>query len=228
MHVPDGFINAPVSLAAGVVAAAGLAICLRGARRELDEKTAPLAGLVAAFVFAVQMINFPVGVGTSGHLMGGVLAAVLVGPYTGVLCVSVVLIVQALFFADGGLSALGVNIILMALVTTLAGYGTVLVVQRLLPKKRASAVPAAFVGALVSVPIAALAFVALYAVGGTADLPLTEVALGMFGVHVVIGIGEALITALTVGSILTVRPDLVHAARRYAQELELRTASTNS
>ncbi len=228
MHVPDGFINAPVSLAAGVVAAAGLAICLRGARRELDEKTAPLAGLVAAFVFAVQMINFPVGVGTSGHLMGGVLAAVLVGPYTGVLCVSVVLIVQALFFADGGLSALGVNIILMALVTTLAGYGTVLVVQRLLPNKRASAVPAAFVGALVSVPIAALAFVALYAVGGTADLPLAEVALAMFGVHVVIGIGEALITALTVGSVLTVRPDLVHAARRYEQELELRTAPAGS
>lgn len=228
MHVPDGFINAPVSLAAGVVAAAGLAICLRGARRELDEKTAPLAGLVAAFVFAVQMINFPVGVGTSGHLMGGVLAAVLVGPYTGVLCVSVVLIVQALFFADGGLTALGVNIILMALVTTLAGYGTVLVVQRLLPKKRASAVPAAFVGALVSVPVAALTFVGLYAVGGTADLPLAEVALAMFGVHVVIGIGEALITALTVGSVLTVRPDLVHAARRYEQELELRVAPAGS
>ncbi len=222
MHVPDGFINAPISIAAGIVAAGGLAVCLRGARKELDDKTAPLAGLVAAFVFAVQMLNFPVGVGTSGHLMGGVLAAVLVGPYTGVLCVSVVLIVQALFFADGGLSALGVNIILMALVTALAGYAIVVALQHVLPKRRSSVVPAAVVGALASVPLAAAVFVLLFVLGGTADIPLGEVLAGMVGVHVLIGIGEAIITGLTVGSILGVRPDLVFAARRYEQELELR------
>src|SRR5688572_21281040 len=113
VHVPDGFFNAAVSISAGVVAAAGVAVCLRGAKRELDDRTAPMAGLVAAFIFAVQMLNFPIGGGISGHLMGGALAAILVGPFTGVLCVSVVLLVQALFFADGGLSALGVNVSLM-------------------------------------------------------------------------------------------------------------------
>ena len=103
MHVPDGFIDTPVSVGAGVLAAAAIGVALRGSRRELgDERVAPLAGLVSAFVFAVQLLNFPVAAGTSGHLLGGALAAVLVGPWTGVLCVSVVLLVQ-LFFADGGL-----------------------------------------------------------------------------------------------------------------------------
>ena len=107
MHVPDGFLDAPTSAATGVVAAAAVAVSLRGARRELDDRTAPMAGLVATFVFAAQMINFPVGAGTSGHLMGGALAAVLVGPWSAVLCLSVVLVVQALLMAaiadaDGG------------------------------------------------------------------------------------------------------------------------------
>lgn len=221
MHVPDGFINAPVSLATGLVAVAGLAVCLRGAQRELDDKTAPLAGLVAAFIFAVQMLNFPVAVGTSGHLMGGALAAVLVGPYTGVLCVSVVLLVQALFFADGGLTALGTNIVLMALVTAVVGYTITVLAQAVLPKVRGSLVPAAALGALVSVPAAALVFVLLFALGGNADIPLSEVVAGMTGVHVLIGIGEATITGLTVGSILAVRPDLVYAARRYRQDLAI-------
>src|SRR5512144_3148443 len=100
MHVPDGFIDAPVSIAAGAVAVAGVGLCVRGARRELDDRTAPLAGLVAAFIFAAQMLNFPVAAGTSGHLLGGALAAALVGPYTGALCIAVVLLVQ-MFFADG-------------------------------------------------------------------------------------------------------------------------------
>ena len=115
MHVPDGFLDAPTSVATGVVAAAGVAIALRKARTELDDRTAPMAGLVAAFVFAGQMMNFPVGAGTSGHLLGGALAAVLVGPWTGALCISVVLLVQSLFMADGGITALGTNITLMAL-----------------------------------------------------------------------------------------------------------------
>ncbi len=102
MHVPDGFLNAPTSVATGVVAVAAVGVALRKARSELDDRTAPMAGLVAAFVFAAQMINFPVGAGTSGHLMGGALAAVLVGPWTAILCLAVVLIVQALFMADGG------------------------------------------------------------------------------------------------------------------------------
>jgi len=223
VHVPDGFIDAPVSLAAGVVAAGGIAVCLRGARRELDDRTAPMAGLVAAFVFAAQMLNFPVAGGTSGHLLGGALAAILVGPYTGALCVSVVLIVQAMLFADGGLSALGLNIILIAMIPAAVGYLLFRVLVRLLPYGRSTAVGSAFVAALVSVPVAAVAFVALYAVGGTTDVPLGKVLAAMVGVHVLVGIGEAIITALTVGSVLAARPDLVHGVRDRQPDLELRS-----
>ena len=122
MHVPDGFLNLPTSMATGVIAALGVGLALRGARKELNERTAPLAGLVAAFVFATQMVNFPVGAGTSGHLLGGALAAALVGPWTGILVITVVLIVQALLFADGGLTALGTNITLMGLVGVGVGW----------------------------------------------------------------------------------------------------------
>lgn len=213
MHVPDGFIDGPVSIGAGVVAAAAIGVALRGSRRELgDEKVAPLAGLVAAFVFAVQMLNFPVASGTSGHLLGGALAAVLVGPYTGLLCVAVVLLVQ-LFFADGGLTAYGVNVTCMAVTTAVVGWLVFRLVLAVLPKRPPSVVPAAFVAALVSVPAAALVFTGIYALGGTADIPLGTLAGAMIGVHVLIGIGEAAITALVVSSVLAVRPDLVHGAR---------------
>ncbi|MEV7382082.1 energy-coupling factor ABC transporter permease [Streptomyces lydicus] len=234
MHVPDGFINAPVSVATGALAAAAVAVSLRGARRELAgtgqgggagaERTAPLAGLVAAFIFAVQMLNFPVAAGTSGHLLGGALAAILVGPYTGVLCVSVVLLMQGVLFADGGLTALGVNITDMAIVTTVVAYGLFRVLVKVLPRSRRSITVASFVAALVSVPAAAVAFTGLYALGGTADVPLGKVFTAMVGVHVLIGIGEAAITALTVGAVIAVRPDLVHGARGLTARLELRTS----
>ncbi|OEJ32335.1 energy-coupling factor ABC transporter permease [Streptomyces subrutilus] len=222
MHVPDGFINAPVSVAAGVAAVAAVAVSLRGARRELDERTAPLAGLVAAFIFAVQMLNFPVAAGTSGHLLGGALAAILVGPYTGVLCVSVVLLMQGILFADGGLTALGVNITVMGVVTVVLSYALFRGLLKVLPGGRRSVTAAAFVGALVSVPASAAAFTLLYAVGGTTDVPLGKVLTAMVGVHVLIGIGEALITAATVGAVIAVRPDLVHGARGLATPLKLR------
>ncbi|MFF9673949.1 energy-coupling factor ABC transporter permease [Streptomyces eurythermus] len=222
MHVPDGFIDAPTSAVTGVVAAGALAVSLRGARRELDERTAPLAGLVAAFIFAVQMLNFPVAAGTSGHLLGGALAAILVGPYTAVLCVSVVLLMQGVLFADGGLTALGVNITDMALVTTVVSYAVFRGLLAVLPRKRRSVTVASFVAALVSVPAAAVAFTLIYAVGGTADVPIAKVATAMVGVHVLIGIGEAVITALTVGAVIAVRPDLVHGARGLRQRLQLR------
>ncbi|HYJ69491.1 MAG TPA: energy-coupling factor ABC transporter permease [Nocardioidaceae bacterium] len=227
MHVPDGFIDAPTSVAAGGVALVGVAACLRGARRELDERTAPLAGLVAAFVFSVQMLNFPVGAGTSGHLMGGALAAVLIGPWTGALAVSVVLGVQALLFADGGLSALGINIILMALITVLVGYTSFRLLMRVMPRRITSVPLAAGIAAFVSVPVAAAAFVGFYAIGGTSDVSIGAVASAMIGVHVLIGVGEGVITALTVGSVLAVRPDLVYGARDLLpkQQLELRRSS---
>lgn len=214
MHVPDGFLDVTVSVANGVVAAGVLAACLRRARLELDERAAPLAGAVAAFLFAAQMINFPVGLGTSGHLMGGALAAILVGPYTGVLCVSVVLVVQALLFGDGGLTALGTNIVLMAVIGALVGYATFALVARALRPTRRVVVVASFVGAFLSVPAAALAFSAMFAVGGNADIPLAGLIAAMVGVHSLIGIGEAVITAATVSAVLGVRPDLVHGARR--------------
>ncbi|WNE98440.1 energy-coupling factor ABC transporter permease [Streptomyces luomodiensis] len=225
MHVPDGFIDAPVSVATGVVAAGAVAVSLRGARRELDERTAPLAGLVAAFIFAVQMLNFPVAAGTSGHLLGGALAAILVGPYTGVLCVSVVLLMQGVLFADGGLTALGVNITDMALVTTVVAYAIFRAIVKLAPHRRRTVTVASFVAALVSVPAAAVAFTAIYAFGGTADVALGKVFTAMVGVHVLIGIGEAAITALTVGAVVAVRPDLVYGARGVtARPLEIRSS----
>ncbi|MFJ9868346.1 energy-coupling factor ABC transporter permease [Streptomyces sp. NPDC101165] len=226
MHVPDGFIDAPTSAVTGVVAAGALAVSLRGARRELDERTAPLAGLVAAFIFAVQMLNFPVAAGTSGHLLGGALAAILVGPYTGVLCVSVVLLMQGVLFADGGLTALGVNITDMAIVTTVVSYAVFRALLAVLPRKRRSVTVASFVAALVSVPAAAVAFTLMYAIGGTTDVAIGKVATAMIGVHVLIGIGEAVITALTVSAVIAVRPDLVHGARGLQQRLKLRVNGT--
>jgi cobalt/nickel transport system permease protein len=225
MHVPDGFLDAPTSLATAGVATAGVGLALRGARRELDERTAPMAGLVAAFVFAVQMLNFPVGAGTSGHLLGGALAAVLVGPYTGLLCVSVVLIVQALLFADGGTTALGTNITLMGIVTVVVGWLVFKLLQRVLPRSTRMVALAAAGGALLSVPVAALAFSALYLVGGTAPIDPATLFAAMVGWHVLIGVGEALITGLTVASIVTVRPDLVYGARPVleSRELQIRT-----
>jgi cobalt/nickel transport system permease protein len=183
-----------------------------------------LAGLVAAFVFAVQMLNFPVAAGTSGHLLGGALAAALVGPYTGALCIAVVLLVQGLFFADGGLTALGVNVTNMSVVGVTVGYVVLRLLLTVLPRERWSVVAASAAGALVSVPAAAGMFVAFFAVGGTADVAVGTVASAMLSVHLLIGIGEAIITAATVSAVLAVRPDLVYAARGISEPLELRGA----
>jgi cobalt/nickel transport system permease protein len=223
MHVPDGFLDAPTSIATAGVAAAGIAIALRGARREVDDRIAPLAGLVATFVFATQMLNFPVAGGTSGHLMGGALAAVLVGPYTGLLCLTVVLAVQSLLFADGGITALGTNVVLMGVVTVVAGYVAFRGVQLVLPRRLSMVAPAAAIGALVSVVLSAATFVGLYVVGGAVPIPLDTLLAAMVGVHLLIGIGEAVITFLVVASIVSVRPDLVHGARRV---LDVRTLET--
>jgi len=212
VHVPDGFLDAPTSAATGVLAAGTVALALRKAREELDERTAPLAGLTAAFVFAVQMMNFPVGAGTSGHLMGGALTAVLVGPWTAVLCMTVVLLVQAVLFADGGLTALGTNVTLMGLVAVGVGYGLFRLLVAVLPRNRTGFLTAAGVGAFASVPVAALTFVLLFAAGGVADIPVGTVAATMGGIHVLIGLGEAAITVVVLGAVLAARPDLVHGA----------------
>jgi cobalt/nickel transport system permease protein len=213
MHIPDGFIDGPTSMVAGVVAIIGVAWCLRMTARTLDEREVPIVGLVAAFVFAVQMLNFPVANGTSGHLLGGVLAAVLVGPYAGALAVTVVLVVQALLFADGGLSALGLNVINMAFVGAFGGYGVFLVARRLLGRTSAGATAAAGVAAFTAPILASVLFVFEYAVGGNDAVSVGAIAGAMVGVHVLIGVGEGIITALAVGAVMATRPDLVFGAR---------------
>jgi cobalt/nickel transport system permease protein len=222
VHIPDGFINAPTSLAAGAAAAGGVGVSLRRAARTLQDRQAPLAGLVAAYIFAVQMLNFPVAAGTSGHLLGGLLAAVLVGPWAGALCVSVVLLVQALF-ADGGLTALGLNIINMALVTAWGGYAIFLLLRRFLPASKSGVTISAGVAAGISVVLASLAFVVEYAIGGTGGASVGTVFAAMVGVHTLIGIGEGIITALTVAAVLAVRPDLVYGAADLQSPLVLDT-----
>jgi cobalt/nickel transport system permease protein len=223
VHIPDGFIDGPTSLGAAAVAVAGLGVGVRKAADAFDDRRAPLAGLVAAFVFAVQMLNFPVASGTSGHLLGAVLAAVLVGPWAAVICIAVVLVVQALF-ADGGLTALGLNIVNMGLIGGLGGYAVFLGARWLLPKTKGGVVAASAVAAGVSVVMASAAFVLEYALGGTVDLSLGAVLGAMVGVHTFIGIGEAVITAMTVSAVLSVRPDLVHGAADLVPEPAVRTA----
>ncbi len=212
MHIPDGFIDAPTSAGAAVVAAAGVGVSLKKASETLQERQIPLCGLVSAFIFAVQMLNFPVAGGTSGHLLGGVLAAVLVGPWAAVLCVSVVLTVQAVVFADGGLSALGSNVVIMALVTALGGYLVFRFLRAILPCTKGSVVVASGIAAGVSVVLASAAFTLEYAIGGTGNASLSTVFGAMVGVHTLIGIGEGIITTLTVGAVLAARPDLVYGA----------------
>jgi cobalt/nickel transport system permease protein len=227
VHIPDGFMNASTSLGAGAVAAGGLGVSLRRTAQTLQDRQAPLAGLVAAYIFAVQMLNFPVAAGTSGHLLGGVLAAVLVGPWAGAICVAVVLLVQGLLFADGGLTALGLNITNMALVAGVGGYAVFLLLRRVLPATKAAVAGAAGVAAGISVVMASIAFVVEYAVGGTGGTggaSVGTVVAAMVGVHTLIGIGEGIITALTVGVVLGVRPDLVHGAADLRAPLVLETA----
>ncbi len=223
MHIPDGFINAGVSAAGGVVAAGGIGFSLVKAKETLKEKQAAMAGLVAAFIFAVQMLNFPIASGTSGHLLGGLLAAVLVGPYAGALCVAVVLMVQGLVFADGGLSALGLNIINMSLITAYGGYGVFLLLRRIMPATKGGVTISAGIAGMISVVLASLGFTIEYALGGTGTASVGTVAAAMVGTHFLIGIGEGIITALTVGVVLGVRPDLVYGAQDLLPDLELRT-----
>lgn len=223
MHIPDGFIDLKTSAALASASVVGVGAALRGAKSQLTEQSAPLAGLTAVFVFAVQMLNFPVAAGTSGHLLGGALAAVLVGPYAATLAITVVLIIQAFLFADGGLTALGLNIFNMSLIGVWAGYGCFLLVRKFLPNKKSSVAFAAAVAGFISVPAAAAGFVLQYALGATATYETSTVLAAMIGTHILIGIGEAIITFLTVSAVLASRSDLVFGYRADMQELEIRS-----
>jgi cobalt/nickel transport system permease protein len=215
MHIANGIVNGQVSAVFAVISLAALAFCVLRSRADLDDRLAPMAGLVAAFIFAVQMLNFQVLPGVSGHLLGGALAAVLVGPWVGALCVATVLIVQCLLFADGGLTALGLNVFNMALLGTAAGYLLIAGLLRVLPKTASGVATTTFIASVVSVVVASQGFVLEYWMGGTTQLSLGAVSLTMAGVHTMIGIGEGLIAATTVATVAKVRPDLVYALRRF-------------
>jgi len=215
MHIANGIVNGPVSAVFAAFAVLALAVCVWRARADLDDRLAPMAGLVAAFIFAVQMLNFQVLPGVSGHLLGGTLAVILVGPWVGTLCVSTVLIIQCLVFADGGLTALGLNITNMAIIGTAAGYLLVAGLLRVLPKTPSGLGATAMIASIVGVVAASQGFVFEYWLGGTTAFSMPWVFGTMAGTHVLIGIGEGLIAATTVATVARVRPDLVYALRRF-------------
>ncbi len=216
MHIPDGFIGIGASAAAGAGAAGGFAFAVRQAKKYLTDRLIPLAALVAAFVFAAQMVNYPVLPGVSGHLIGGVLAAVLVGPSVGFLVMAIVLIVQAFLFADGGLSALGLNILNMGGVAAVGGYFLYRSIFRFTSRSPRSVAVSAGLAAFLSVPLAAAAFGGEFAVAGTtSSISIDSILLALVGVHVLIGIGEGILTFLVVGAVTRARPDLVYGAPTY-------------
>ena len=223
MHIPDGFIDIPTSAAFGTLALSGTAIALKKAKSEVDDRTAPMAGLTAVFIFAVQMLNFPVAAGTSGHLLGGALAMVLVGPYAASLAITVVLGVQALLFADGGLTALGLNVFNLSVIAVLVSFLVFKLMVKILPKAKSVIPLAAGIAAFVSVPISASAFTLQYAIGGNGTAPVETVFIAMLTTHLLIGIGEAVITMLTVSAILASRSDLVYGWSRKEVSLEIRS-----
>ncbi len=222
MHIPDGFIDLPTSAAFAAASAIAVAGAVKGARRQLSEQSAPLAGLTAVFIFAVQMLNFPVAAGTSGHLIGAALAMVLVGPYAATLALVVVLIIQAFLFADGGLTALGLSIFNMAVISVWVSFALFMLLKKILPKTKSWLVVATFISALISVPAAAVGFVIQYAIGANATFSVGAVLNAMVGTHILIGIGEAIITALTVSAVLASRSDLVFGWDKKNTTLEIR------
>ena len=212
MHAPDGFLDAPTAIITGVVSAGAVGLAIRTTRDRVLDQQVPLAGMAAAFVFAAQMVNFPVAAGTTGHLLGGALAAVLLGPALGLLVVAVVVMVQALVFADGGLTALGYNVLNMAVVTSLGGWAVFCLARRLLPRSHRGVATAAGVAGFASVVFSAMSFSIQWLFGATAAVPFDRVFVAMVGVHMLIGLGEGLITAATVATVLASRPELVRGA----------------
>jgi cobalamin biosynthesis protein CbiM len=223
MHIPDGFIDLRTSAAFAAVSTVAVAGAVKGARKQLSEQSAPLAGLTAVFIFAVQMLNFPVAAGTSGHLIGAALAMVLVGPYAATLALVVVLIIQAFLFADGGLTALGLSIFNMAVISVWVSFAVFMLLKKIFPKTKSWLVVATFISALISVPAAAVGFVIQYAIGANATFSVGAVLNAMVGTHILIGTGEAIISALTVSAVLASRSDLVFGWDKKNTTLEIRS-----
>lgn len=209
LHIPDGFLSLPVSLVTWVVAIGLIAVCLKKAQAEYQERTVPLMGVCAAFIFAAQMINFPIPGGTSGHLLGGTLAGVLLGPWAGSLVMVVVFIVQAVLFQDGGLTVLGANIFNMGLIGTFGGYYLYQVIRKTFGWNSWRGIgTGAAIASWVSVFIAAMFCAIQLALSGTVALSVSASAMAFW--HVMIGIGEAIITVVALGFIYRTRPDLLY------------------
>jgi cobalt/nickel transport system permease protein len=212
MHLPDGFIDAPTAVATAAGSVAAVAWATRRAGREMGERTVPLLGVTAAFIFAAQMLNFPVAAGTSGHFLGAAFAAVLLGPWAAVVVMTVVVCVQAVGMADGGITALGANVLNMGVIAVAAGYWTHRFLRRVLPATVTGYLASVGIAAWASVVAAAAATAVELAASGTVPLRFSLPA--MTAVHVVIGIGEALITVTVLATVLASRPDLVRSGPR--------------
>ena len=210
LHIPDGFLSGGVALACGVLAIAAVTHALRIANVDLDEARVPLLGVLAAFIFAAQMLNFPIAGGTSGHFLGATLAAVLLGPWLACLVMAVVIAVQAFAFADGGISALGANVLNMGVLGALLAGLLVAGLVRAVPHSRAALLSIVAVVSWLAVMVGAAATSVELAVSDT--VPLATSLPAMLGVHMLIGIGEAVITAAAVSAVLVSRPDLVALA----------------
>jgi cobalt/nickel transport system permease protein len=206
MHIPDGVLDTKTWLALSAVSACAIAVSVARANKKLGEKHIPLMGIMSAFIFAAQMLNFPIAGGTSGHFMGSVLAAVLLGPFAGILIMSTVLIVQCLVFADGGITALGANIFNMAVIGSLIGYIIYFIFYKIIRGKTGRLI-AVFIAGWCSIVLAAGFCAIELAISGTISLNVALPA--MAGVHALIGIGEGLITVAVISFIMTTRPDLL-------------------
>ncbi len=212
MHIPDGFLSHGINGAAFVISAAACSYGVKKVNHKFGEKEVPLMGVTAAFIFAAQMVNFPIIGGTSGHFLGALFASVLLGPWPGLVIMALVLLVQCLGFADGGLTALGSNILNMGVIGALGGYGLFALLYRLFRKSRKGFFIALAVSSWVSVVMGAVA--AALELAWSETSPLMLVLPTMAGIHALIGIGESIITTAALSLILKTRPDLVSAFAR--------------
>jgi cobalt/nickel transport system permease protein len=208
-HIPDGFLSNTLNAATFVISAGACAYGVKRVNRNFGEREVPLMGVTAAFIFAAQMINFPVAGGTSGHFLGAVFSSVLLGPWASLTIMTIVLVVQCLGFADGGLTAIGSNIFNMGVMGALGGYGVFISVYVLLRKSRKGFFIALAISSWCSIMMGACAAAIELAISGTSPLKVALPA--MAGTHALIGIGEAIITTTAVSLILKTRPDLVRA-----------------
>ncbi len=207
MHLPDGFVSGPINVTTCVASAAVCAVALHRARQTMGDRQIPLVGVTAAFVFAAQMLNFPIAGGTSGHFMGAALTAILMGPLNATLVLALVLAIQCLMFADGGITALGTNIFNMGIVGGFGAYGLFVVARALLPKRPLGYLAAVALASWGSIVLASAACAVELGLSGT--YPLVAALIPMVGVHALIGVGEALITCVTLKLVMTGRPDLI-------------------